>query len=103
MELYSWYTGSEKTELGYKTYGESSILTPLFAHCGFYIPNRKGGHHHRRNYCICNVCGRWFRKNKGIHEDGFDFCGGECDRQASWEAYLEADVGGGFEPHFWED
>lgn len=63
----------------------------------------KGGHHHRRNYCICNVCGHWFRKNKGIHEEGFDFCGGKCDSQAIWEASLERDVGGGFEPHFWEE
>lgn len=63
----------------------------------------KGGHHHRRNYCICNVCGHWFRKSKGIHEEGFDFCGGKCDSQAIWEASLEADVGGGFEPHFWEE
>ena len=62
----------------------------------------KGGHHHSRNYCICNVCGNWFRKNKGIHEEGFDICDGKCDSQAIYEASLEADVGGGFEPHFWE-
>lgn len=63
MERYSWHTGSKKTELGYKTYGESTILTPLFAHCEIYKPNRKGGHRHNhvRNATArmrkCHICG----------------------------------------------
>ena len=67
----------------------------------------KGGHHHRRNYCICSVCGKWFRRNKGRHYDCSDgtnhFCCGPCDEQAQFEADLEADVGGGFCPHYWDD
>lgn len=67
----------------------------------------KGGHRHRRNYCICSVCGKWFRRNKGRHYDYSDetyhFCCGPCDEQAQYEAYLEKDVGGGFCPHYWDD
>lgn len=66
-----------------------------------------GGHHHRRNYCICSVCGKWFRRNKGRHYDysygTYHFCCGPCDVQAQFEADLDADVGGGFEPHYWDD
>ena len=65
--------------------------------------NRKGSHSHRRNYCICNYCGHWFRKNKGIHAEGFDFCGGTCSEYAHAEAVAEADVGGCFEPHYYEE
>lgn len=75
-----------------------------------YRPNMKGGHHHRLNHCICNVCGKWFRRSKGIHWEGsedlsecFDFCSGPCASQAEWEASLEADVGGGFIAHYWDD
>lgn len=32
----------------------------------------KGSHHHRRNHCICSVCGKWFRRNKGLHYDCSD-------------------------------
>jgi len=99
-----------------KAYGGKRLKEIICAHAAFeemtisemkkmefdFYRDMKGGHHHRRNYCICNVCGNWFRKNKGIHEEGFDFCGGKCDSQAIWEASLERDVGGGFEPHFWE-
>lgn len=100
-----------------KAYGGKRLNEIICAHAAFeeltisemkklefdFYRDMKGGHYHRRNYCICNVCGHWFRKNKGIHEEGFDFCGGKCDSQAIWEASLEADVGGGFEPHFWEE
>lgn len=100
-----------------KAYGGKRLKEIICAHAAFeemtisemkkmefdFYRDMKGGHHHRRNYCICNVCGHWFRKNKGIHEEGFDFCGGKCDSQAIWEASLERDVGGGFEPHFWEE
>ncbi len=106
MNRYSWHTTTEKDSGGW--YKCTAIVvfhgnTVKFDTYPFYKSNRKGGHRHRRNYCICNVCGHWFRKNKGIHEEGFDFCGGKCDSQAIWEASLEADVGGGFEPHFWEE
>lgn len=72
------------------------------------VGNRmKGGHHHRRNYCICSVCGKWFRRNKGRHYDYSDgtyhFCCGPCDEQAQFEADLEEDVGAGFCPHYWDD
>lgn len=70
---------------------------------GAYRTNRKGGHNHRRNYCICNYCGHWFRKRKGIHAEGFNFCDKVCAEQARAEARAEADVGGGFEPHYTED
>lgn len=67
----------------------------------------KGGHRHRRNYCICSVCGKWFRRNKGRHYDCYDgtyhFCCGPCDEQAQSEADLEEDVGGGFCPLYWDD
>ena len=58
---------------------------------------------HIRNYCLCNVCGRWFRKNRGIHDtvDEFDFCSAPCESQAAYEASLEADVGGGYDPAHW--
>ena len=105
-EGYSPYFKKPKTEkTPVHVAGRGFMYKPL-DFCGAYewnyVPNRKGGHHHRRNYCICNVCGNWFRKKNGIHEEGFDFCGGKCDSQAIWEASLERDVGGGFEPHFWE-
>lgn len=100
-----------------KAYGGKRLNESIRAHAAFeemtisemkkmefdFYRDIKGGHHHRRNYCICNVCGHWFRKNKGIHEEGFDICDGKCDSQAIWEASLERDVGGGFEPHFWEE
>ena len=67
----------------------------------------KGGHRHRRNYCICHVCGNWFRRNKGFHDECSDgplhFCSGRCASQAEYEASLEADVGGGFVSHYWDD
>lgn len=67
----------------------------------------KGGHRHRRNYCICSQCGHWFRRNRGIHyyefSDGpLHFCNRTCDEQAQWEASLEADVGGRYEAHYWD-
>lgn len=72
-----------------------------------YRPDMKGGHHHRRNYCICSQCGHWFRRNRGIHDYEFSdgplhFCNRTCDEQAQWEAYLEADVGGKYEAHYWD-
>ena len=72
-----------------------------------YKPNLKGGHHHRRNYCICNQCGHWFRRNRCIHDYEFSdgplrFCNRTCDEQAQWEASLEADVGGRYEAHYWD-
>lgn len=67
----------------------------------------KGGHRHRRNYCICHVCGNWFRRNKGFHDECSDgplhFCSGGCASQGRYEASLEADVGGGFVSHYWDD
>lgn len=72
-----------------------------------FYRDMKGGHHHRRNYCICSVCGKWFRRNKGRHYDCYDgtyhFCGGPCCEQAQSEADLEEDVGGGFCPLYWDD
>ena len=72
-----------------------------------FYRDMKGGHHHRRNYCICHVCGNWFRRNKGFHDECSDgplhFCSGGCDSQAEYEARLEADVSGGFESHYWDD
>ena len=66
----------------------------------------KGGHHHRRNYCICNMCGHWFRRNKGIHDEDkygpIHICGGVCDELAIQSANLEADVGGGFQANYWD-
>ena len=103
-KLLKAYGGKRLKEIirAYAAFEEMTISEMKKMEFDFYR-DMKGGHHHRRNYCICNVCGNWFRKNKGIHEEGFDFCGGKCDSQAIWEASLEADVGGGFEPHFWEE
>lgn len=67
----------------------------------------KGGHHHRRNYCICNMCGHWFRRNKGIHDEDkygpIHICGGVCDELAIQSANREADVGGGFQANYWDN
>ena len=63
--------------------------------------------HHRRNYCICSQCGKWFRRNKGIHDmmsyGPIHFCNKNCSDAAEFEAYLEADVGGCYEPHYYDD
>jgi hypothetical protein len=67
-----------------------------------YKPLMKGGHHHRRNYIICNQCGKWFRKNKGIHEEGFDFCDSICRDNAVASCDVDRDVGGCYEPNYEE-
>lgn len=63
--------------------------------------------HHRRNYCICSQCGKWFRRNKGIHAmmsyGPIHFCNKHCSDGAEYEASLEADVGGCYEPHYYDD
>ena len=110
MRKFSWYTFKGKDEhgryVGNLVYGVGGIAP--FRKCyDNYRPDMKGGHHHRRNYCICSVCGKWFRRNKGRHYDYSDgtyhFCCGPCDEQAQFEADLEADVGGGFCPRYWDD
>ena len=67
----------------------------------------KGGHQHRRNYCICSQCGKWFRRNKGIHEmmsyGPIHFCNKYCSDAAEFEASLEFDVGGCYEPHYYDN
>ena len=95
----------DKEKYGYKALDKNGKFM------GFWTndcrPNCKGGHHHRRNYCICHVCGNWFRRNKGFHDECSDgplhFCSGGCASQAEYEASLEADVGGGFVSHYWDD
>lgn len=62
----------------------------------------KGGHRHRRNYCICSQCGKWFRKNKGIHEEGFDFCDSICRDNAEASCDVDRDVGGCYDPNYEE-
>lgn len=59
---------------------------------------------HRRNWCQCSQCGKWFRRNRGIH-DVIDklhvrihFCSQTCSDMASSE--VEWDVGWPYEPHF---
>jgi hypothetical protein len=72
-----------------------------------FYRDMKGGHHHRRNYCICSVCGKWFRRNNGIHDENesgpLHFCDMICKRQAEFESCIDADVGGYFEHHYWDE
>lgn len=55
----------------------------------------KGGHHHRRNYCICNCCGRWIRKNKSRKIYGIVFCGVKCMDNYNLDAEIASALLGG--------
>lgn len=70
--------------------------------------NFKGGHSHRRNWCQCSQCGKWFRRNRGYHEDidrcihvKVHFCSWSCSESASNE--VDWETGWPYEPHFMHD
>lgn len=106
MKRFSWHSEPGLAPHWYKIYGwlpNRYLPIVMFDSLPIYKPNRKGGHHHRRNFSQCSQCAKWFRNNKGEHgvieklRVRVHFCSYLCSEAASSE--VDWETGWPYEPH----